>query len=224
MWDGIAIGDYQLTETVPFGYRATLPVIPGGNRQHRRHHQCHVRQPAVRQPAGLQVRGQRRRRAAGRRGRTGAGHHRDRALPLGGDRDEADRRGRLHRLERHPGRQLPHYRDLARGLAGHPAHGGTHGGELQRHHRCDLRQPAAGQPAGLQVRGPRRRRAAGRRGRTGAGHHRDRALPLGRDRDEADRRGRLHRLERHPRRQLPHYRDLARGLAGHPAARRYSRR
>jgi YVTN family beta-propeller protein len=25
-WDGIAIGDYQLTETVPTGYRATLPV------------------------------------------------------------------------------------------------------------------------------------------------------------------------------------------------------
>ena len=26
IWDGIAIGDYQLTETVPPGYRATLPV------------------------------------------------------------------------------------------------------------------------------------------------------------------------------------------------------
>ena len=26
IWDGIAIGDYQLTETVPLGYQATLPV------------------------------------------------------------------------------------------------------------------------------------------------------------------------------------------------------
>ena len=67
-WNAIPVGSYRITETLPAGWRAILPaaVSHGGQLQH--HDRCDLRQPAARQPARLQVRGQRRGRPAGRRG------------------------------------------------------------------------------------------------------------------------------------------------------------
>ena len=162
-WNAIPVGSYQAVVTVPPGWHATLPTSVTAEVIYNATAETIFAIQRLGNLARLQVRGRERQWTARRWRGAGAGRRRDRALSLGHDRDQADRRRWLRCLERHPDWLLPHHGNPAGELAGHPARGCHDARHLQHDRGCDLRQPAPRQPALLCLRGCQWQWPAGRR-------------------------------------------------------------